>query len=103
MKFFYKIPKSHVNPSLKLARKIIYISVEAVIMTMLVIKSFTVAYENDINLILRQLNELKASIGGFGINESLFWFIIKCSICTIATFDMCLYFRKKLKRNKRAL
>ncbi|MGG2087347.1 hypothetical protein ABFY59_10180 [Priestia aryabhattai] len=68
-------------------------------MTMLVIKSFTVAYENDINLILRQLNELKASIGGFGINEPLFWFMIKCSIFTIAAFDLCLYFRKKLKRN----
>lgn len=103
MKFFYKIPKSNVNPSLKLARKILYISVEAVIMTMLVIKSFTVAYENDINLILRQLNELKASIGGFGINEALFCFIIKCSIFTIVTFDLCLYVRKMLKRNKRAL
>ncbi|MFA1510600.1 hypothetical protein ACDN41_15320 [Priestia aryabhattai] len=103
MKLFYKIPKSNVNPSLKLARKILYISVEAVIMTMLVIKSFTVAYENDINLILRQLNELKASIGGFGINEALFWFMIKCSICTIVTFDICLYFQKKLKRNQKDL
>ena len=103
MKFFYKIPRSNVNPSLKLARKILYISVEAVIMTMLVIKSFTVTYENDINLIFRQLNELKASIGGFGINELLFWFMIKCSICTIVTFDLCLYVRKMLQRNKRAL
>lgn len=103
MKLFYKIPKSNVHPSLKLARKIIYISVEAVIMTMLVIKSFTVAYESNINLILRQLNELKASIGGFGINESLFWFMIKCSIFTIVTFDLCLYVRKMLKKNKRAL
>ncbi len=97
MKLFYKIPNLKIGQLLRILRKVFYVSVEAVIMTMLVIKSFTVAYESDINLIFTQLNEIKASIGGFGVNKQLFWFIIKCSIYTIISFDFYLYLKRKRK------